>query len=197
MPTAQKHKTLSSWSTTKPEMEDTSAFVRAFTRLNVYLYSKPPSKTFKRINKAFLHLNVFLFQMSHGKILGRFGRLDGMLLTTTGRKTGKARTNPVGYVYDRGRFVVCAAPGHFDVPGGPQATHPAWYLNLCSNPRVTVDIGAEQFEATAEVLSGAERDRMWKHFTEVFPFIAEFQKRASHLIPVVVLTPADLNPREL
>ena len=197
MPTAQKQKTLSTWSTTKPEMEDTSAFVRAFTRLNVYLYSKPPSKTFKRINKSFLHLNIFLFRMSHGKILGRFGRLDGMLLTTTGRKTGKARTNPVGYVYDQGRFVVCAVPGHFDVPGGPQATHPAWYLNLRSNPRVTVDIGAEQFEATAEVLSGAERDRMWTHFTGVFPFIAEFQKRASHLIPVVVLTPSDLNPREL
>lgn len=187
-------KALSSWSSTQPRMENTSVLVRGFTRLNVYLYSKPPSKTLKRINKSFLHLNIFLYRKSHGKIFGHFGRLDAMLITTTGRKTGKSRTNPLGYVYDRGHFVVCAAPGHFDVPGGPQATHPAWYLNLRANPRATVDIGAEQVEVTADILAGDERDRMWQRFTEVFPFIAEFQKRASHRIPVVVLTPTDLAP---
>lgn len=185
---------LSSWSNTKPQMEDTNPLVQAFTRFNVYLYSKPPSKVVKKINKSFLHLNVFLYRKSRGKIMGHFGRLDAMLLTTTGRKSGLARTLPVGYVYDRGRYVVCAAPGHFDVPGGPQASHPAWYHNLRANPVVTVDIGAERFEATAEILQGDERDRRWKEFTGVFPFIAEFQKRASHLIPVVVLTPTDLNP---
>jgi deazaflavin-dependent oxidoreductase (nitroreductase family) len=188
---------LSSWSSTRPQMEDTNPLVQAFTRFNVYLYSKPPSKTFKRINRSFLHLNLFLFRASHGKIMGRFGKLNAMLLTTTGRKTGKARTNPIGYIYDEGRFVVCAAPGHFDVPGGPQSTHPGWYWNIRSNPTVGVDIGPEQFEATAAVLSGEERDRMWRRFTEVFPFIAMFQERASRPIPVIVLTPVDQNPSRL
>jgi deazaflavin-dependent oxidoreductase (nitroreductase family) len=188
---------LTSWSSTRPQMEDTNPLVRAFTRFNVYLYSKPPSKTFKRINRSFLHLNIFLYRISHGKLMGRFGRLNAMLLTTTGRKTGRARTNPVGYICDHGRFVVCAAPGHFDVPGGPQSTHPGWYWNLRANPRVRVDIGPEQFEATAQILAGDERDRMWRRFTEVFPFIAMFQERASRPIPVIVLTPADLNPDTL
>jgi deazaflavin-dependent oxidoreductase (nitroreductase family) len=191
MSQTQQANTLSSWSTTQPQMDDTSLLTRAFTRFNVYLYSKPPSPVVKKINRSFLHLNIFLFQKSHGRILGRFGRLDGLLITTTGRKTGKARTVPLGYVYDKGSFVVCAAPGHFDVPGGPQATHPAWYLNIRSNPDAMVDIGPEQMAVTAKVLSGSDRERMWSYFTEVFPFIAEFQKRASHLIPVVVLTPND------
>lgn len=120
-----------------------------------------------------------------------------MLITTTGRRTGKQRTNPVGYLYDRGRFVVCAAPGHFDVPGGPRAAQPAWYLNLTADPRATADIGLEQVRVTARILEGDERARMWAHFIDVFPFMAEFQKRASHLIPVVVLTPDDLDPQPL
>ena len=169
---------LSTWSSTKPRMENTNPLVQAFTRFNVYLYSKPPSRTFKRINRSFLRLNIVLYRASRGKIMGRFGRLNAMLLTTTGRKTGKARTNPVGYIYEQGRFFVCAAPGHFDIPGGPQSTHPGWYWNIRSNPKVRVDIGPEQFEATAEILAGDERDRMWHRFTEVFPFIAMFQMRA-------------------
>lgn len=197
MPTTSDEALLSSWSSTKPQMEDTNPLVQAFTRFNVYLYSKPPSPMFKRINRSFLHLNIFLFRASHGRIMGRFGRLNAMLLTTTGRKTGKTRVTPVGYVYDQGRFVICAAPGHFDVPGGPQSTHPGWYWNLKSNPTVQVNIGPEQFEATAEILAGAERERQWRRFTEVFPFIATFQERASRPIPVVVLTPTDLNPATL
>jgi deazaflavin-dependent oxidoreductase (nitroreductase family) len=197
MPATKKPKTLSTWSAARPGLASTSALARASTRLNVYQYAKPPSKTVKRISKSFLYLNVVLFRATHGKIPGRSGGTDGLLLTTTEGATGKKRTSPLGYLYDRGRFVVCAAPGHFEIPGDPQATHPGWYLNLCTNPRVTVDIGAERFGASAEVLSGDERDRMWKRFTGVFPFITGLQNRAGHLIPVVVLTPSDLDPQRL
>ncbi|SEK86301.1 nitroreductase/quinone reductase family protein [Streptacidiphilus jiangxiensis] len=194
---ADQSATLSSWSTTRPQMENTSALTQAFTRFNVYLYSKPPSPAIKKINRSFLHLNIFLYRASKGRILGRFGRLDAMLLTTKGAKSGLERVTPVGYIYDRGRYIVCAAPGHFDVPGGPQAKHPAWYHNLRANPGAHAHIGPEQLAVTAEILKGEERDRMWTRFTEVFPFIAEFQKRASHRIPVIALTPDDRDPQEL
>ncbi|EMF01281.1 nitroreductase family deazaflavin-dependent oxidoreductase [Streptomyces mobaraensis NBRC 13819 = DSM 40847] len=188
---------LAPWSRGTARMEGANVLVRSFTRLNVYLYSKPPSKTAKRINRAFLNLNIHLYRRSQGRILGRFGRLDAMLITTTGRRTGLSRTNPVGYVYDRGRYYVCAAPGHFDVPGGPRASQPAWYLNLRSDPRATADIGPERVAVTARILEGEERDRMWDRFVAVFPFIAEFQKRVRHRLPVVELTPDDLAPRPL
>lgn len=185
---------LTSWSTTKPEL-NAGRFMKAFVRVNVYLYTRPPSKPTKAINKFFVRLNVYLYRKSQGRVLGRFGDLDALLITTLGRKTGKERTTPVGYLYDHGRFVVCAVPGHFDVPGGPKAVHPAWYLNLLSNPQATIDIGREQLAVTAGVLpAGPGRDQMWQRFVDVYPFIGEFQKRASRLIPVLVLTPDDMAP---
>ncbi len=178
-------------------MENTNFLVRGFTRFNVYLYSKPPSPVLKRINKAFLNLNIFLFRTSKGRIFGHFGQLDAMLLTTRGRRSRLERTVPVGFVFDRDRYTICAAPGHFDVPGGPQASQPGWYHNITADPHVRIDLGVERFDATARVLTGDERDRMWQRFTEVFPFIAEFQKRASHRIPIVELRADDLDPAEL
>jgi deazaflavin-dependent oxidoreductase (nitroreductase family) len=162
--------------------------------VNAYLYTRPPSKAKQSINRFFILLNIFLYRQSRGRILGRFGDLDALLITTTGRKTGKERTTPLGYMYDGGRFVVCAVPGHFDVPGGLKAAHPAWFLNLLANPQATIDIGREKIEVTAEVLfSGAERDKFWQRIIGAYPFISEFQKRANRLLPMVVLTPNDLN----
>jgi deazaflavin-dependent oxidoreductase (nitroreductase family) len=189
-PETQQPLMLTSWATTRPEL-NAGRFIKAFVRVNVFLYSRPPSKVSKAFGRASIWLNCYLYRKSHGKVLGRFGDLDALLLTTTGRKTGKARTTPVGYQYVRGSFVVCAVPGHFDIPGGPKAVHPLWYLNLVANPRATINIGPEQFPVNVKVLpSGAERDKMWQGFTDVYPFIGEFQKRAGHPIPIVVLTPA-------
>jgi deazaflavin-dependent oxidoreductase (nitroreductase family) len=190
IPEAPEKYMLTSWATTRPEL-NAGRFMKAFVRVNVYLYTRPPTKVSKSINRFFIRLNIYLYRKSHGRVLGHFGDLDAMLLTTLGRKSGKERTTPVGYQYDGGRFVVCAVPGHFGVPGSPKAVHPMWFLNLRANPRATIDIGREQMDVTAEVLEpGPERDKMWQRFTDVYPFIGEFQKRANRLIPVVVFTPA-------
>ena len=65
-----------------------------------------------------------------------------MLLTTTGARTGRALTKPLGFTRDGDRYVVIASYG-----GG--ASNPAWYHNLVANPRVTVEVGAERFQARA------------------------------------------------
>jgi deazaflavin-dependent oxidoreductase (nitroreductase family) len=187
---------LTSWSTTRPQL-DAGRFMKAFVRVNVYLYSKPPTKIQGSINRFFLRLNVFLYRKSQGRVLGKFGNLEALLLTTIGRKTGKKRTTPVAYLYDGGRFVVVAVPGHFDVPGGPKAAHPAWYLNLGATHTATIDIGREQIEVSATEVYGEERDKYWQRFTDAYPFISEFQNRAKRLLPIMRLTPNDLNPRNL
>jgi deazaflavin-dependent oxidoreductase (nitroreductase family) len=185
-----QEKMLTSWATTRPEL-DAGWFINTFVRVNIFLYSRPPSKTSKAIGRASIRLNCYIYRKSHGKIFGRVGELDTLLLTTTGRKSGKARTTPVGFQYISGSFVVFAVPGHFDIPGGPKAVHPAWYLNLVANPQATIDIGPEQFPVNAKVLpSGAERDKMWQGFVDVYAFLDEFQKRAGRPIPIVMLTPA-------
>jgi deazaflavin-dependent oxidoreductase (nitroreductase family) len=168
---------------------------KAFIRLNVYIYSKPPKKIQTKISKGFLHVHIWLYQRSRGRIAGQMGNLDALLLHTLGRRSGKERVVPIGYLFEEGHFYAVAVPGHFDVPGGgPKGRHPAWYLNLTATPEATINIGREQIEVVAETLGGPERDRIWARYAKVLPFINEFQKRASRELPVVKFTPKDMLP---
>jgi deazaflavin-dependent oxidoreductase (nitroreductase family) len=103
-----------------------------------------------------------------------------LLLTTTGARTGEPRTTPMMYVPDGDRLLVIASNA-----GAPK--HPDWYRNLVANPDVTVEVDAERFEATAEVPSGAERDRLFAGIVEKYPFFADHQAGITRTIPVVVL----------
>ena len=187
---------LTSWSTTRPEL-NAGPLMRAFVRFNVYLYSKPQKGLQKRINKFFLNVNIVAYQRTQGRVMGRFGDLDALLLHSQGRKSGKERIVPLGYQFENGIFYAVAVPGHFDVPGGPKAIHPAWYLNVKATPDVKINIGREVIDVLADEVTGAERDRIWKMYTDVYPFIWEFQNRASRLIPVVRFTPKDMLPPKM
>ena len=81
------------------------------------------------IAKAFLWVHITLYRLTNGRIGGKF--IAGspiLLLTTTGRQTGKQRTRPLAYVRDEDRYVLCASNG-----GSPH--HPAWYHNLRATSR--------------------------------------------------------------
>jgi len=70
-----------------------------------------------------------------------------LLLTTTGRKSGKSFTVPVGYITDSDRFIV--------VPSSATAD---WYLNLLAHPQVKVEVGKESFMANATMVEGEQRE---------------------------------------
>jgi deazaflavin-dependent oxidoreductase (nitroreductase family) len=112
--------------------------------------------------------------------------LDGrpmLLLTTTGAKTGRRHTTPLMYVLDGGRLLVIASNA-----GAPR--HPDWYRNLSADPGVTVEVGAETYEATAAELEGEERERVWGEIVASYPFFAEHEEKAApRRIPVVALEP--------
>ncbi|WP_020672335.1 nitroreductase/quinone reductase family protein [Amycolatopsis nigrescens] len=170
---------------------DASRLMRLFVRLNVALYVKPPSPARTLVNKFFLRLNVHLYRRSAGRIFGRFGNLDALLLTTLGRRSGRSRVTPVVYWYDQGRFVVVAVPGHHGATAGT-AGQPAWLLNLRATPDATIDIGPERIAVGAEELTGAERTRFWRKFTAAYPFFEEFERQAGRPLSLVRLTPHDL-----
>jgi deazaflavin-dependent oxidoreductase (nitroreductase family) len=150
--------------------------------------TKPPSRANIAANKVIVRGNVWIYRKTRGRVLGKFGRMDALLLTTRGRKTGKRRTNPVTYLYDRGRFVVCGAYGG-------EIVHPAWYGNLRAVPKVTAEIGLETVPCTAHVEPpGPERDRLWQALCDASPAYRLYQNRTDRLLPVVVLTPDDLAP---
>jgi deazaflavin-dependent oxidoreductase (nitroreductase family) len=114
------------------------------------------------------------------------GPLEGrpmLLLTTTGAKTGRRHTTPLMYVLDGGRLLVIASNA-----GAPR--HPDWYRNLSADPGVTVEVGAETYEATAAELEGEERERVWGEIVASYPFFAEHEEKAApRRIPVVALEP--------
>jgi proline iminopeptidase len=78
-----------------------------------------------------------------------------LLLTTTGRNTGKQSTTPLIYAQDGDRYVIIASHG-----GAP--THPGWYRNLVKNPEVEVQVGEETMFARARTAEGEERERLWQ-----------------------------------
>jgi len=118
------------------------------------------------------------------------GEITGMhrdrllLLTTTGVKTGRARTTPMMFHADGGRIIVVASANGAE-------HHPAWYHNLKAEPLVTVEMADDSFEAIASVPSGSEREELWVELTTKYPFFAEHAERAGREIPVVVLTRAE------
>jgi deazaflavin-dependent oxidoreductase (nitroreductase family) len=121
------------------------------------------------------------FRANHGRILrGPFAGRTLLLLTTTGARSGRPLTKPLGFTRDGDRYVVIASKG-----GSP--THPAWYHNLVANPRVTVEVGQERFEARASVAQGAERERLYAQQAAQIPVFAEYQRMTTRQIPVVVL----------
>ena len=105
-----------------------------------------------------------------------------LLLTTTGRKSGAPRTTPLIFGRDGDDLLVVASVG-----GSPK--HPAWYLNLQSDPRASVQVKAERFDVEAHPASADDKPRLWKIVNEVWPNYDVYQSRTDRVIPVVVLTP--------
>jgi deazaflavin-dependent oxidoreductase (nitroreductase family) len=105
-----------------------------------------------------------------------------LLLTTVGRRSGKARRTPLIYGRDGDRYLVVASKGGADDP-------PEWYLNLRTEPQVRLQVGPDVFDATATTATPEEKARLWPVMTAVWPDYDAYQTRTRREIPVVVLTP--------
>lgn len=123
------------------------------------------------------------FRANAGRVGGHWEGRDLLLLTTTGRKSGREYTTPIVYTRDGDRLLVYASKA-----GAP--THPDWYLNLVADPHVVVEVGAERYDGMAAPLDRDERDRAYAAQAERFPTFAEYQEKTERVIPVVALTRA-------
>jgi deazaflavin-dependent oxidoreductase (nitroreductase family) len=107
-----------------------------------------------------------------------------LLLTTQGRKSGKWRRTALIYGNDGDDYVVVASRGGHD-------DHPAWYLNLESNPEVRVQVGADKFTAQARTATPEEKARLWPIMLEKWPAYDDYQQKTDRDIPVVILKRTD------
>jgi deazaflavin-dependent oxidoreductase (nitroreductase family) len=108
------------------------------------------------------------------------GPVSIVVLTTTGAKTGQPRVKPLAAFEDDGRLYVIAS-----YAGAPH--HPAWYHNLVANPIVTVEHDGEKYEATASVVTDAERDPLYAKLVEKVGQFGEYQEKTERKIPMVEL----------
>jgi len=124
-----------------------------------------------------------VYRLSGGRVGGKMGKAPVLLLTTTGRKSGQPRTNPLLYAPagDNG-YMVIASKG-----GAPQ--HPLWYLNLQANPLAEVTVGRETHNVHARDAQGEERERLWRALADLYSGYDRYAQKTSRTIPVVVLEP--------
>jgi deazaflavin-dependent oxidoreductase (nitroreductase family) len=111
---------------------------------------------------------------------GGKGMVPTLLLTTTGRKSGRELTLPLIFGTSGPDYVVVASKG-----GAP--AHPAWYLNLEANPTVKVQVKADKFTARAYTANAQERAALWPRMVEIYGPYADYQQKTDRQIPVVVL----------
>jgi len=127
-------------------------------------------------------LHRFVYRWSGGWIGGRLPGQRFLLLTTTGLRTGRERTMPLLYVREGDDFVVVGSNGGDDRP-------PAWWLNLQARPEARVQAGRERRAVRARRAVGAELEALWARLENSYRYYADYRRRTSREIPVVVLEP--------
>ena len=134
--------------------------------------------------KLFARTHTFWYRVSGGVLGGRMGTAPILLLTTTGRKSGRKITTPLQYIKDGDNVVLIASnAGH--------KFHAQWWYNIKANSKVEIQIKADKRSATAATAEGEERDRLWQKAVDQYAGYADYQKTADREIPVVVVTPSN------
>lgn len=132
--------------------------------------------------KVLSRLHAVAYRATGGVVGRRLVDNDMLLLTTTGRMTGRPHTVPLLYLREDERLVVIASYG-----GRPD--HPEWYRNLVNEPTVTVQVDGRRSSMVATTMSADERSAWWPRIVDAWHDYATYQSRTSREIPVVWLDP--------
>ena len=124
-----------------------------------------------------------LYRVSGGRVAGKVWGLPILLLTSTGRKSGAARTTPLCYLADGDDVVVVASNGGMD-------WFPDWWLNLQQDPHATVEIGGSRRAVVARAATLEEHERLWAAITAIAPGYLGYQRKTSRVIPLGILSPS-------
>jgi deazaflavin-dependent oxidoreductase (nitroreductase family) len=134
--------------------------------------------------RGFIRIHTFLYRVSGGGIGGRVAKKPVLLLTTKGRRSGRARTTPLLYLADGDRMVIVASNG-----GSPR--HPDWLWNLKADSGAEIQILQRRFRVRTQEAGSEERKRLWPLLVNMYPEYAKYQERTEREIPLVLLSPLE------
>ncbi len=143
---------------------------------------RPYNRTIATFQKWATWLHTTIYRATGGKVGGRLVSSPVLLLTTTGRRSGKQRTVPLLYLRDGENLVIVASNG-----GAP--SHPTWWLNLRTDPEAAVEVGGRKLRVRAAEAEGEEKRLLWSRLVEMYGSYESYQRRTDREIPVVVLRP--------
>ena len=102
-------------------------------------------------------------------------------LTTTGRKSGLARSTAIA----------CFKSGEDLAVAGMNlgvAREPAWALNLQANAKAEIELHGERIAVNARRARGDEAAALWRRWVDVQPSAVQYRELAGREIPIFVLT---------
>ncbi len=147
-----------------------------------------------RFVDPYLAFHKWIYERSDGRVGKHSNRVPALLLTTTGRKSGLARTTRLTYCTDRGDLIVVASNGGSDRP-------PAWLLNLQADPKVRVRVGRRVLTASARTATPDEQVQLWPKVNRANRGLAPlfhpgvsgrydvYQRHTARPIHVVIISP--------
>lgn len=151
--------------------------VGAYKRFINWLSATKPGGWLVRRTAA--HVDPWIYRRTKGRFtMAGPLTIPQLVLTTTGAKSGQARTVQLGCLPEGdGRWYVVAS--NFG-----QEHHPAWMHNLLAHPEATVESDGRTVAVQATVLSDEERDALWPRLDEVVPQFATYRTRTDRSIRV-------------
>jgi deazaflavin-dependent oxidoreductase (nitroreductase family) len=124
-----------------------------------------------------------VLRLSNGRIANRGFGMPVLILTTTGRKTGRRRTTVLTSPVQEGESVVLVASY------GGDARHPTWFLNLRANPQVEITMEGRTRPMRARVASPEEKAALWPRVVAAYAGYGQYQRRTDRDIPLVICEP--------
>jgi deazaflavin-dependent oxidoreductase (nitroreductase family) len=123
-----------------------------------------------------------VLRISNGRIGTRVNGMEVLQLITRGRRSGAARTAALQFL----------PAGEAQVVIGSNAGdehHPAWWLNLLADPMARVAVRGRSHAVRAREAVDRERRELLERFIAIDDAYAEYERRTTRRIPVVVLDP--------
>jgi deazaflavin-dependent oxidoreductase (nitroreductase family) len=136
----------------------------------------------RSVGRVVYKMHRLVYKLTGGKVGQKFEGRQILLLTTTGRKTGQQRTQPLLFYPHGDEWVVVGSNG-----GRPET--PAWVFNIEADAKVTVQLGKRTSQAKARIVTGAEREDLWPKLTKYYPGWAHYTTLTDREMPVVLLSP--------
>ncbi|MDN0194053.1 nitroreductase family deazaflavin-dependent oxidoreductase [Streptomyces sp. S.PNR 29] len=128
-------------------------------------------------------LDRAVHRLTRGKVLLSARLLPGVILTSTGARSGRPRRTPLACMPEDGGRSWILIGSNFGRPG-----HPAWTHNLLAHPDADISWKGEDIPVTARLLEGRERAAAWRAVLAFWPPYAAYQARVEREIRLFRIT---------